>query len=280
MLLGVRIARAAFVAVALLLAPYAGAQKDSPFEPRSGQPGKDVIWVPTPDDVVNKMLDVAQVQPGDRLVDLGSGDGKIVIAAAKRHANAKGIEYNHDMVLHSQRLARDAGVKVELVQGDIFESNFSNADVVTMYLLPGLNQKLRPTLLAMKPGTRVVSHAFDMHPWEPDEKATADGRDVYFWRVPAKVEGTWRFTVGSNPGPTVKIRQEFQKIEGEALWGERASPLTEASVQGGRVRFVLSDPWGNMHRFEGAADHTGPMLGVAAPYAGGAQRLFVGTRGK
>ena len=249
-----------------------------PYEPRSGQAGKDVMWVPTPDEVVEKMLDVVQVQPGDRLIDLGSGDGKIVIRAAKRFANAKGIEYNPDMVAFSKTMAQKAGVDVELVQGDIFASDFSNADVVTMYLLPYLNMRLRPTLLAMRPGTRVVSHSFHMGEWKADEHVEAANRDVYFWRVPANIEGSWRFTVGNGPGPTVKIRQRFQEIEGEALWGNRASPLTEATVRGARVTFVLSDPWGNMHRFEGMSGHQGPMIGVAAPYAGGAERLFVGTR--
>ena len=274
----VRPVPALLATAALLIAFSAAGQKKEEYVPQSGQAGKDVVWVPTPDEVVEKMLDLAQLQPGDRAIDLGAGDGKIVIAAAKRGANAKGIEYNPEMVALSQRLAEKARVKVELVQGDIFVSDFTNADVVTMYLLPTLNLRLRPTLLAMKPGTRLVSHAFNMGEWEPDEQAVAAGRDVYFWRVPASVEGTWRFTVGNNPGPTIRIRQSFQKIEGEAKWGNRASPLTEATVTGARVRFVISDPWGNMHRFEGVADHKGPMMGTAAPYAGGAQRLFIGTR--
>ena len=269
----------ALLAVALCVALPAAAQKtDTEYVPKSGQAGKDVVWVPTPDEVVDKMLDLVQLQPGDRSIDLGSGDGKLVIAAARRGATAKGIEFNPDMVALSQRLAQKANVKVELVQGDIFVSDFSNADVVTLYLLPDLNVRLRPTLLAMRPGTRVVSHAFQMGEWEADEQATVSGRDVYFWRVPANIEGAWRFTVGNNEGPTVRIRQTFQRIEGDATWGGRASALTEASVIGGRVRFVVSDPWGNPHRFEGAADHKGPIVGVVAPSAGGAQRLFVGSR--
>jgi SAM-dependent methyltransferase len=268
--------RAVLIAVVVAAAPSMAQQKE--FTPQSGQDGKDVMWVPTPDEVVERMLDLAQVQAGDRLVDLGSGDGKIVIAAAKRSANAKGIEYNPDMVAHSQRVAQKAGVKVELVQGDIFKADFTNADVVTMYLMPHLNLRLRPTLLKMKPGTRVVSHAFDMGEWTADNRESVGGYTVYFWRVPANVEGTWRFSVGNNPGPTVKIEQSFQFLKGEATWGDRTTPLTEATVQGARVVFVVTDPWGNLLRFEGNADHKGPMMGVATPYAGGAQRLFVGTR--
>jgi len=269
----------ALLAALCFVLPVAAQKNEKEFVPQSGQAGKDVIWVPTPDEVVEKMLDLAQVQAGDRTIDLGSGDGKIVIASAKRGAKAKGIEYNPDMVTLSKRLAQQAKVDVELVQGDIFVSDFSNNDVVTLFLLPHLNVKLRPTLLAMKPGTRVVSHAFNMEDWEPDETANVSGRDVHFWRVPANIEGTWRFRVGNNEGPVIRIRQQFQKIEGEATWGTRASPLAEASVKGARVQFAINDPWGNLHRFEGYADHRGPIVGVAAPFTGGgAQRLFVGTR--
>ena len=279
--LDLRVRCAAVAAAALLGALPAFGQKaeTKPYEPQVGQAGKDVVWVPTPDDVVEKMLELVQLQAGERHIDLGSGDGKIAIAAAKRGALAKGIEYNPDMVALSQQNARKAGVKVELVQGDIFVSDFSNADVVTLYLLPHLNEKLRPTLLAMKPGTRVVSHAFRMGDWEPDETATIGGREAHFWRVPANVEGTWSFTIGNNTaGPTIKIRQQYQKIDGQSDWGNRAAPLNEATVRGANVRFIFTDAAGVLHKFEGYADHKGPLIGVSAPYSGGAQRLMVGTR--
>ena len=163
------------------------------FQPYSGQPGKDVVWVPTPESVVNRMLDMAKVSPQDYVVDLGSGDGRTAIAAAKRGVRAMGVEYNPDMVILSNREAARAGVadKVRFVNGDIFATDFSTATVITLYLLPSLNVRLRPTLLDMKPGTRVVSHAFNMAEWEPDETANVEGRQAFLWLVPAKVSGNW-----------------------------------------------------------------------------------------
>ena len=252
--------------------------QDKTFKPQVGQAGKDVIWVPTPDEVVKAMLDLAQVAPGDRVIDLGSGDGKITIAAAKRGAIAKGIEYNPDMVELSRQNARAAGVDVELVQGDIFESNFTDADVVTLYLLPALNEKLRPTLLAMKPGTRVTSHSFRMGDWKPDKTVVRKEREAHFWKVPARIEGDWEIRIGNNAGPTLQIQQQFQEIEGRGTWGGRMGPLREASVRGPQVSFVLADKNGTPHRFEGVADHGGPMMGTVRPVKGGASRLFTATR--
>jgi SAM-dependent methyltransferase len=185
---------AAAALVALLVSSPAAAQKEKDYEPHVGQAGKDVIWVPTPDEVVDRMLRMAQVTANDYVVDLGAGDGKIAIAAARRYgARALGIEYNGDMARHAQRNVEKAGVagKAKIVQGDIFVSDFSQATVVTMYLLPALNLKLRPQLLAMRPGTRVVSHSFSMDDWEADEISSLDGRRAYFWLVPAQVAGNW-----------------------------------------------------------------------------------------
>src|SRR5258706_9819141 len=155
---------AASLAASLLLAlPAAAQQQQKPYEPQVGQAGKDVIWVPTPDEVVDRMLRMAQVGPNDLVYDLGAGDGKIAIAAAKKFgARSVGIEYNPDMAKHAQGNVEKAGIngRAKILQGDIFATDFSQATVVTMYLLPGLNMKLRPTLLAMRPGTRVVSHSF------------------------------------------------------------------------------------------------------------------------
>lgn len=274
--------RAALAAIVLgwLAVPAAAQAPARPYEPQLGQEGKDVIWIPTPDEVVAKMLDMAQLARGDRLVDLGSGDGKIAIAAAKRGAFARGIEYNPDMVEHSKRKAQEAGVAVELVQGDIFESDFSGADVVTMYLLPTLNERLRPTLLAMRPGTRVVSHSFAMGDWEPDETASSDGRLAYFWRVPAAIAGDWRVRVGNNEGPVLRITQSYQRFQGEARWGERAGALRDTVLRGPEVSFIAADPFGELHRFVGFTDHGGPMIGLATPVKGGASRLFVATRAR
>lgn len=161
------------------------------FEPSIGQEGKDVIWVPTPDSLVEAMLDVAKVTPSDYVIDLGSGDGRIVIAAAKRGARAVGFEFNPDMVALSRRNAEKEGVsdKATFVNADLFESDFSKATVITMYLLPQLNLKLRPKLLDLKPGTRIVSHAFTMGEWNPDKTVEREGRTAYLWIVPAKTEG-------------------------------------------------------------------------------------------
>ena len=271
-------------AASLLFAFAAGAAAQTApapaFEPQPGQAGKDVIWLPTPDEMVQEMLKLAQVAPGERLVDLGSGDGKIAIAAARLGAIAKGVEYNPDMVEFSRRKARQARVEVDFVQGDIFATDFSNADVVTLYLLNHLNEQLRPTLLAMKPGTRVVSYRFTMGAWEPDATATGGSFDAFLWRVPARIEGDWSVAIGGNPGPTVRFEQSFQRVEGRAEWGTRAAPLREAAIRGAVVSFVAVDAAGTPHRFEGVADHTGPMMGVVTPAAGGAPRLFVATRRK
>src|SRR5688572_2416686 len=144
------------------------------YQPTVSQPGKDVVWVPTPQALVDKMLDMAKVTPKDYVMDLGSGDGRTVITAAKRGAHAEGIEYNPDMVELSKKNAEAAGVSnmAKFSKADLFETDFSKADVITMFLLPSINMKLRPTILNMKPGTRIVSNSFDMEDWEPDQKET------------------------------------------------------------------------------------------------------------
>src|SRR5512134_3243952 len=153
---------------------FAQAAQTKPFEPQSGQAGKDVVWVPTPQALVEKMLDMAKLTPQDFHMDLGSGDGRTVITAAKRGARAEGIEYNPDMVALSQKNAQAAGVsdKATFRKADIFETDFSKANVITLFLLPQLNLKLRPTILNMRPGTRIVSNTFTMEDWTPDETET------------------------------------------------------------------------------------------------------------
>src|SRR5262245_60415389 len=188
----------ALLAAALAFALPAAAQQ-KPYEPQVGQAGKDVIWVPTPDDVVDRMLRMAQVTKDDLVYDLGAGDGKIAIAAARNYgARSVGIEYNPDMAKHAQGNVVKAGVqdRSRIIQGDIFATDFSQATVITLYLLPALNLKLRPTILNMKPGTRVVSHSFTMDDWEPDETSSSDGRRAYFWMVPANVNGGWSADIG------------------------------------------------------------------------------------
>jgi hypothetical protein len=244
----------AFIA-ALLLAFGAAAQPK--FEPQVGQAGKDVIWVPTPDEVVERMLIMAQAGPNDIHFDLGAGDGKIAIAAAKKFgARATGIEYNPEMVKHANANAQAAGVagvgpgKAVIRHGDIFVTDFSSATVITLYLLPALNMKLRPTILAMRPGTRVVSHSFTMEDWEPDETSSMDGRRAYFWVVPASVMGTWQLDAGSQK-TELSIEQTFQKISGSVKLGVTQGGLREARLSGFNIAFAYLDQTGVRRDFTG-----------------------------
>src|SRR6476646_1448746 len=194
-------------------AAFAQAQPAKDFQPEVGQAGKDVVWVPTPQALVDKMLDMAKVQPSDYVIDLGSGDGRTVITAAKRGARALGIEYNPDMVELSKRNAAKEGMtgKANFQQADLFKSDFSQASVITMFLLPDINIKLRPKILGLKPGTRVVSNSFTMGDWSADETATvgegcSSWCTAYLWIVPANVEGAWKLPQGD-----LALKQESQK---------------------------------------------------------------------
>jgi SAM-dependent methyltransferase len=210
--------RLAGLAVLLLFALHApaAAQDSSTPEPHINQPGKDVQWIPTPDALVEKMLDLARVTPQDRFVDLGSGDGVLVIAAARRGARARGIEYDRGLVELSKRKAKEAGVsdKTRFTRGDIFKTDFSEATVVTTFLLPSMNLQLRPTFLAMKPGTRIVANTFAIGDWQPDETVTLEEPcerwcKAMLWIVPAPVNGLW-FT----PKGDLALTQKFQFISG------------------------------------------------------------------
>jgi SAM-dependent methyltransferase len=242
-----------------LLVPAYAQQKGQQFQPQVGQAGKDVIWVPTPDEVVDRMLTMAQVKPNDTVYDLGAGDGKIAIAAAKKFgARSYGIEYNPDMARYAQNNAQKAGVagKAQIVNGDIFATDFSKATVITMYLLPSLNIKLRPTILAMRPGTRVVSHSFTMDEWSPDETSSISGRQAYFWVVPANVNGKWgvELTGGSSDKVEVVFDQRFQKIEGWAVFGTIQAGLREATLRGPDIRFAYVDQACVRHDLAGRVD--------------------------
>ena len=232
---------AVLVATLLLALPALAQQK--PYEPQVGQAGKDVIWVPTPDEVVDRMLRMAQVGPNDLVYDLGAGDGKIAIAAAKKFgARSVGIEYNPEMAKHAQGNVEKAGVtgKARIVNGDIFATDFSQATVVTMYLLPALNMKLRPTILAMRPGTRIVSHSFTMEDWEADEISSMDGRRAYFWLVPANVNGGWTLETG-NEKAELSFEQRFQKIDGTVGLGHTQGGLRNARLSGFNISFAWVD---------------------------------------
>jgi hypothetical protein len=222
------------------------------YQPSLGQNGKDVIWVPTPDALVEAMLDMAKLTPEDYLIDLGSGDGRIVIAAAKRGAKALGIEFNPDMVELSKENANTAGVssKARFRRADIFQTNFRQADVLTLYLLPHLNLKLRPTILSLRPGTRIVSHAFDMDDWEPDQTAMVEERTAYLWIVPAEVEGTWMWNTGSGKAE-LEILQAYQKIEGILQIEGEQLPLRAANLDGSRIGFTVGESRTTMRVFAG-----------------------------
>ena len=242
---------AAALAASLVFALPAAAQQ-KPYEPQVGQAGKDVIWVPTPDEVVDRMLRMAQVTANDLVYDLGAGNGKIAIAAAKLGARAVGIEYNPDMAKHAQANVVAAGVqaRARIMQGDIFATDFSQATVVTMYLLPGLNMKLRPTILAMRPGTRIVSHSFTMEDWEADEISSMDGRRAYFWVVPANVNGGWTLETGNDKQELV-FEQKFQKIEGTIGLGHTQGGLRAARLSGFSISFAWVDNSGVLRSYTG-----------------------------
>ena len=238
------------LAFSFLAAAPAAAQK---FEPQVGQAGKDVIWVPSPDDIVDRMLTMAQVTPNDLVIDLGSGDGKIAIAAAKKFgARAMGIEYNPEMVKLSQANSQAAGVatKATFKNADIFATDFSQATVITLYLLPALNMKLRPQILQMRPGTRVVSHSFTMEDWEADEISSMDGRRAYFWVVPANVMGSWTLDAGGQK-TELSLEQTFQKINGTVTLGSVHGGLREARLRGPQISFAYVDQNGVRRDFIG-----------------------------
>jgi len=224
------------------------------FVPYEGQAGKDVIWVPTPLSLVHAMLDKAKVGPGDFLVDLGSGDGRIVIEAAKRGAKAVGIEYNPEMVKLSEQQAKKEGVadKAKFLNMDLFEYDFSEATVVSMYLLSELNLRLRPKLLEMKPGTRIVSNTFNLGAWQADEEIYIGASNNmepdddthssynwdwmgYYWVVPAKIEGTWKMGNG-----TLNIEQKFQMFHGTYQSGGKSYRIEDGKLTGDELSFTVN----------------------------------------
>jgi SAM-dependent methyltransferase len=221
-----------------LVAASAAAQVTTPakpFEPTVGRAGKDVVWVPTPQSLVDKMLDMAKVTSDDIVMDLGSGDGRTVITAAKRGATATGIEYDPDMVDLSKQNAIAAGVtgKASFMKADLFETDLSKATVITMFLLQSINMQLRPKLLDLKPGTRIVSNSFTMDDWEPDEDASVTDCTswctAHLWIVPAKVGGTW-----STPAGPLTLTQQFQMVSGSL----GTTPIAEGRLRGDAISFT------------------------------------------
>jgi SAM-dependent methyltransferase len=249
--------RRSFLALFLSLAVGAAfaqdKQGDRQYEPEVGQHGKDVVWVPTSQSLVDKMLDLGRVTARDYVIDLGSGDGRTVITAAKRGARALGIEYNPDMVALSQRNAAKEGVgeKAKFMKADLFETDFSQATVITMFLLPDINLKLRPKILDLKPGTRIVSNSFTMGEWDHDRSVRAGEKDgcqsyctAYLWIVPAKVGGVWHL-----PNGDLTLKQDFQKITGSIRTGGLETPI-KGRLSGDQISFKA-----------GAAQYTGSVSG-------------------
>ncbi len=246
---------AATLAASPLFAQSAEATKlgDEKYEPRVGQSGKDVIWVPTNDAVAEAMLKVAKVKPTDLVYDLGAGDGKIAIAAAKNFgATAVGIEYNKEMADLARRNTERAGVadKVKIINGDIFVEDFSKATVVTMYLLPDLNLKIRPTILKMAPGTRIVTNSFNMGDWEPDDTVGTGYAQGYFWVVPGNAAGKWQLkgVEGSQQPVSLEVTQRYQRVGGTLNIYGKTQPILSATLSGNRLKFTFLDQ-SNQSRF-------------------------------
>jgi len=228
-----------------------------PFTPKLGQFGKDVVWIPTPDALVRRLLQMAQVRAGDVVVDLGAGDGKIVIAAARDFgARARGVEYDARLVELARHNAQLAGVAalVQFDEGDLFAADLTAADVIFLYLLPTLNLRLRPQLLRLKPGTRIVAHQFAMGDWQPDETSVVEHRNGFLWIVPANASGTWMLDLPQQHGTTVAVRldiaQTFQRIEGTATLGTIQTTLRTPQLTGRRLCFALTDGEGRLRHFD------------------------------
>ena len=236
--------RRSFLTLVVSLAATVALAQDKPagtdFQPEVGQSGKDVVWVPTPQSLVDKMLDIAKVTPADYVIDLGSGDGRTVITAAKRGARALGIEYNPDMVALSQRNAAKEGMgeKAMFMKADLFETDFSQATVITMFLLPDINLKLRPKILNLKPGTRIVSNSFTMGEWQHDRSVNATESEgcqsyctAYLWIVPANVKGNWKLPEGE-----LRIDQSFQMITGTLKTAGKSTAI-KGRMSGDHISF-------------------------------------------
>ena len=252
-------ARVLALSAAVIVAAAPSFAQNKPFEPQVGQAGKDVVWVPTPQALVDKMLEMAKATPQDYLVDLGAGDGRTVITAAKRGLRAHGIEYNPNMVELAERNAKEAGVtgKATFARADIFESDFSKANVLTLFLLPSLNVKLRPTILKMRPGTRVVSNTFTMEDWEPDQSETipecTSWCTAHLWIVPGNAAGSWQ-----TPQGALTLTQKYQTVSGTL----GSTPIADGRLRGEELTFKAGNASytarvdGNTLRFTSGANWT------------------------
>lgn len=217
------------------------------FAGHSAAQSLDVPYVPTPNDVLERMLDLANVGSSDYVIDLGSGDGRIVIAAAKRGAVGHGVDLDPERVTEARENAESEGVsdRVMFMEGDIFETDFSKASVITLYLLSSVNRELRPLLFEnLRPGTRVVSHSFDMGDWEPDNAVEFANRDLYFWVIPAELEGGWQWKTNGEPF-SMTADQEFQEISVELSRGNQTLTTEESTLRGERINLIAEDEENN-----------------------------------
>ncbi len=216
---------------------------DALYQPQLRQDGKDVMWLPTPDAMVTRMLQAAKTKAGDVVIDLGAGEGRIAIAAAKQFgATAVGIEYDGKLAALARRNAQRAGVadQVTIVEGDLFKEDFTRASVVTLYLLPDLNAQLRPQLLQMRAGTRIVSYRWDMGEWEPDETLHGDDGEAHLWIVPARVTGRWELTDDrGDPAGELALTQQFQRVGGTLTIRGNTQPLLGDFVAGATLGFTF-----------------------------------------
>lgn len=231
----------AVVGVGAMCLPAQAQATQEPFKPQVGQAGKDVVWVPTTPELLEKMLDLAQVTKKDVVVDLGSGDGRNVIAAAKRGARARGVEFNPEMVALSRRLAEEAGVsdKAKFVEGDMFEADISDATVLALFLLPSNMTQLRPTFFALKPGTRIVANTFGIEGWAADQQVTLEGEcmawcSALLWIVPARVGGAWR-----TRGGELTLKQEYQHVTGTLTRDGVSAPIVNGRLRGEDISFAI-----------------------------------------
>ena len=254
--------------LALCLLPAAGGAvlaqvAEQLYEPTVGQEGKDVVWVPTPHILTERMLDMAKVTPQDYVMDLGSGDGRNVIAAARRGARGRGVEYNPDLVALSRRLAAKEGVdgRAVFVQGDMYEADISEATVLALFLLPENLTRLTPKFLDLQPGSRIVANGFGIEGWDADETSRVEGDceqwcTAYLYIVPAKAAGTWTL-----PRGTLTLQQSFQKLTGSLESDGRKLPLTNGRLHGDQITFTA-----------GGTDYAGRVNGEAMEGADGAWR--------
>ena len=260
----------------VLSASVAAAQQTQtqspPFEPQVGQAGKDVVWVPTDEKLVEKMLDIAKITPQDFVMDLGSGDGRNVIAAAKRGATAVGVEFNPQMVELSRANAKKAGVadRATFIEGDMYTADISKATALVLFLLPVNLEKLTPNFLNLKPGTRIVDNTFAIPGWEPDytERLESDCQtwcSALLWIVPAKVQGTWRL-----PDGEITFDQKFQMVTGSVKIGSSSANIESGKLNGEEITFAA-----------GGSQYTGKVLGdriEGTVRTGSNMRQFTATR--